>query len=446
MKKLFTIFILLFSFGMSAQISFEEKTEKVSQLKNQLISLSNLYENDIRLMTAELIAKIKKYDEEARWKSDNVNAERVEEVMTMEKSIELYKSQGNKEINKKYYQLFGVIEEDLNLVVKNHFFKKNTEGLEGIWEFTKNGKFIYKLVFVKENFNYNVYLIEQSLSNDKVPIYFPTELIAKVEQTSDEKLIFFEWYDQENKDTKQLAEVSDGRMIRTIDKNILVKTFPAFISIKNNDRWLGNGSGIIISKSGYIVTNHHVVDGAKEIEVEFILNEEVQKFKAEVVQKDIRNDLAIVKIVDVNFDGLEAINYNFKTRSSDVGTKIYTFGYPKALSGMGKEMKVTEGIISSKSGVMGDITTYQITAPIQGGNSGGPLFDDEGNLIGINSSKFNSEETENVNYSIKSSYVLNLIDVLPKSIDLPSSTKLQSSSLTDQIKEISKYVVLVKVK
>ena len=77
---------------------------------------------------------------------------------------------------------------------------------------------------------------------------------------------------------------------------------------------------------------------------------------------------------------------------------------------------------------------------------GGPLFDDKGNLIGINSSKFNSDETENVNYSIKSSYVLNLIDVLPKSIDLPSSTELQSLPLTEQIKEISKYVVLVKVK
>ena len=148
----------------------------------------------------------------------------------------------------------------------------------------------------------------------------------------------------------------------------------------------------------------------------------------------------------MNFDGLDNLPYNFKTRSSDVGTKVYAYGYPMALSLMGKEIKITDGIISSKSGFDGDITTYQITAPIQGGNSGGPLFDDKGNLVGINSSKFNSNETENVNYSIKSSYVLNLIDVLPKSIDLPSSTKLQSLPLTEQIKEISKYVVLVKVK
>jgi S1-C subfamily serine protease len=227
----------------------------------------------------------------------------------------------------------------------------------------------------------------------------------------------------------------------------LIKTFENRIQRKSNsNEWIGNGSGIVISKFGHIVTNNHVVEDTEDIEIDMLVNGEIQKFNAEVVQKDLRNDLAILKIVDVNFDNFDHINYNFKTRSSDVGTKIYTFGYPKALSGMGKEMKVTEGIISSKSGIMGDITTYQITAPIQGGNSGGPLFDAKGNLIGINSSKFNSDETENVNYSIKSSYVLNLIDVLPKSIDLPSSTKLQSLPLTEQIKEISKYVVLVKVK
>ena len=210
--------------------------------------------------------------------------------------------------------------------------------------------------------------------------------------------------------------------------------------------WAGNGSGIIISKSGYIVTNNHVIEDADDIEVEFILNDEVKKFKAEIVQVDKVNDLAIIKIFDMNFDGLDNLPYNFKTRSSDVGTKVYAYGYPMALSLMGKEIKITDGIISSKSGIDGDITTYQISATIQPGNSGGPLFDDKGNLIGINSSGLARLGSESTGYTIKSSYVLNLIDVLPKSIDLPSSTKLQSLPLTEQIKEISKYVVLVKVK
>lgn len=226
----------------------------------------------------------------------------------------------------------------------------------------------------------------------------------------------------------------------------LINPFSVKKKKNKTGEWAGNGSGIIISKSGYIVTNYHVIEAADEIEVEFILNQEVQKFNAEIVQVDKVNDLAIIKIFDMNFDGLENLHYNFKTRSSDVGTKIYAYGYPMALSLMGKEIKITDGIISSKSGFDGDITTYQITAPIQGGNSGGPLFDDKGNFIGINSSGLSKDVADNVGYTIKSSYVLNLIDVLPKSIDLPSSTKLQSLPLTEQIKEISKYVVLVKVK
>jgi S1-C subfamily serine protease len=229
-----------------------------------------------------------------------------------------------------------------------------------------------------------------------------------------------------------------------------VKTFAPSLTSNSNPKkpigWAGNGSGLIISKSGYIVTNHHVIEDADDIEVEFILNGEVRNFNAEIVQSDKVNDLAIIKIFDMNFDGMNEPPYNFKLRGSDVGTKVYAFGYPMALSIMGKEIKVTDGMISSKTGFDGNITTYQITAPIQGGNSGGPLFDEQANLIGINSSGIRKDIADNVAYSIKTSYVSNLLDVLPKSIELPSSTRLKSLSLIEQIKEISKYVVLIKVK
>jgi S1-C subfamily serine protease len=249
--------------------------------------------------------------------------------------------------------------------------------------------------------------------------------------------------------TQQKKEAIQANLQRQISVTA-VKMYPAESSNTSrrskSGEWAGNGSGIIISESGYIITNFHVIDDAEKVEVEFVMNEEVQKFNAEIVQVDKVNDLAILKIFDMNFDGIKAPNYNFKTRSSDVGTKVYAYGYPMALSIMGKEIKITDGIISSKSGFDGDITTYQITAAIQGGNSGGPLFDDKGNLIGINSSGLSKDVADNVGYSIKSNYALNLIDVLPKSIDLPSSTSLSSLPLTEQIKEISKYVVLVKVK
>ncbi len=73
---------------------------------------------------------------------------------------------------------------------------------------------------------------------------------------------------------------------------------------------------------------------------------------------------------------------------------------------MGNEIKFTDGKISSKSGFQGDITTYQISVPIQPGNSGGPLFDEKGNLVGITSSGVNKQLADNANYAIKTSYLV----------------------------------------
>jgi len=250
-----------------------------------------------------------------------------------------------------------------------------------------------------------------------------------------------------------MGQLGNGVFVFSLENNIkstLIKYYPKANNIKpieaDDGKWKGNGSGIIISKSGHIVTNHHVIENTDDIEVEFIIDGAVNKFNAEIIQSDKINDLAIIKISDMSFKGLDDLPYNFKTRSSDVGTKVYAYGYPMALSIMGKEIKITDGIISSKSGFRGDITTYQITAPIQGGNSGGPLFDDRANFIGINSSGLSKNISDNVGYTIKSTYVLSLLDVLADNIDLPSEKRLQNKSLTEQIKEISKYVVLVKVK
>jgi S1-C subfamily serine protease len=228
----------------------------------------------------------------------------------------------------------------------------------------------------------------------------------------------------------------------------LERSNPVNVKKVTNNEWAGNGSGFFISKSGYIVTNNHVVDGASKIEVEFKFQNELKSFNADVIKVDKTNDLAIIKINDSQFSNINNIPYNFKTRSVDVGTEIFALGYPLALSIMGKDIKFTDGKISSKTGIDGDITTYQIQVPIQPGNSGGPLFDYQGNLIGITSSTINRklDLTENVNYAIKTNYLLNLIDVLPSSFNLPSSKILSTKPLTEQIKILSDYVVLIKVR
>ena len=214
----------------------------------------------------------------------------------------------------------------------------------------------------------------------------------------------------------------------------------------SNDDWTGNGSGVIISNSGLIATNFHVIEDAEAIEVDFLYNGQVKSFRAKVIRTDEVNDLAIIKIDDNSFEGLSGIKYNFKTRSSQVGESVFALGYPKALSSMGKDIKFTDGKISSKTGFQGDVTTYQTTTPIQPGNSGGPLFDYKGNLIGINSSKIVSDDVDNVAYTIKSLYLLTLIDSMNENVNLPSDTSLYSLPLTSKIKQLSKYVTLIKVR
>ncbi|MDD3772199.1 MAG: serine protease, partial [Weeksellaceae bacterium] len=218
-------------------------------------------------------------------------------------------------------------------------------------------------------------------------------------------------------------------------------------SSDRNSEWKGNGSGFFIDQRGYIATNYHVIKDANQIEINFIRNGQQQSFNAEVIQSDRQNDLAILKITDNSFNPFANIPYNFQTNLSDVGTNIFALGYPMA-DVMGSEIKFTDGKISSKTGIQGDITMYQISVPIQSGNSGGALFDYDGNLVGITSAGLNRDyfNSENVNYAIKTSYLKNLTDVLPISVKLPNDKTIASKTLTEKIKILSDYVVLIKIR
>lgn len=210
----------------------------------------------------------------------------------------------------------------------------------------------------------------------------------------------------------------------------------------NNSKYLASGSGFFIDSSGYIATNFHVIDGANGIDIFVVQDGKTSVYEAKSIIVDKTNDLAIVKITDNKFSNIGAIPYTWSTDIMDVGTSVFAMGYPY-LSSLGEEIKVTDGIISSKTGYQGDIATYQISAPIQPGNSGGPLFDKIGNLLGITSAGIPS--LDNVGYAIKVSYLNNLIDVCPEPLQIPTSNKLQSLSFTEKIKDISQYVVIIKI-
>ena len=230
-------------------------------------------------------------------------------------------------------------------------------------------------------------------------------------------------------------------------EDLYIKIYPTYdnkiSSSENTQNWKSSGTGFFISKNGYITTNYHVIDEANTIEIEYL----GKSYSASVAVSDKQNDIAILKINDAKFNNLASLDYNFKKEVSDVGSSVFALGYPLTQL-MGNEIKFTDGKINSKSGFKGEITSYQISVPIQPGNSGGPLFDNDGNLVGITSSGINRELnlTENVNYAVKTKYLALLIDELDEKFELPNSTIQKTKPLTEKIKSLSDFVVMIKVK
>ena len=201
-----------------------------------------------------------------------------------------------------------------------------------------------------------------------------------------------------------------------------------------------SGSAIAIARY-YLATNYHVVEDASSLVITGVNGNLRKEYVVEVVATDKTNDLAICKVIDNDFDGFEAIQFGFNTETVDVGTEVFVLGYPMT-NYMGEELKLTTGVISSKSGYKGDVSLYQISAPVQPGNSGGPIFNNNGDLIGIVNAKLKG--AENVGYAIKLSYLRNLIESCNERIDYNNTNQLFGTSLAEKVKNITPFVLMIK--
>ncbi|MEI7978788.1 MAG: serine protease [Bacteroidota bacterium] len=350
------------------------------------------------------------------------------------------------------------------------YFKKNINSLdpiEGIWSHSFNAKYlsntkellrgIYNsqvcdMAIYKNKNGYNIYAIDRDNSN----------LIRTLKKTANKSLFLWEMiYTGEPKSIdKSTATLINNNVIKysyleTIDERIReinynaffifyeveqLKIYPTYQDFKQFEP--SSGTGFAISSNGLIVTNYHVIEDATNIKVRGINGDFSTSLKAKVIVSDKNNDLAIIQILDDSFTNISKIPYTIKTSTTDVGENIFVLGYPLR-SSMGDEIKLTNGIISSKTGFQGDITTYQISAPLQPGNSGGPLFNKFGNLIGIVNGKHIG--AENVSYAIKVSYLKNLIDLLPRAPNFNTINSLANLSLSNQVKQLNKFVYIIEV-
>ena len=166
-------------------------------------------------------------------------------------------------------------------------------------------------------------------------------------------------------------------------------------------------------------------------------------YSVEVVATDKTNDIAVLKITDHRFKGFGTIPYAVSSRIADKGEGVFVLGYPMTQV-LGNEVKYTAGEINSRTGFQGDVATYQISAPVTHGNSGGPMFDNRGNVIGIvNSGITDKEIAENVGYAIKISYLKILIESAGLNITLPQNNTIANLSKQEKIKKVEKFVYYI---
>ena len=218
---------------------------------------------------------------------------------------------------------------------------------------------------------------------------------------------------------------------------------------------MARGTGFLFASSGLVATNYHVVSGGKTVRVYFPKVD--LEFDATVELKDNNNDLVVLRIKDFAYDDIFSQEVPFGVKRSSgvqLGAEVYTLGFPLGEL-LGKSAKFSDGTVSSLSGLLGSANLFQINNPIQPGNSGGPLFDGDGNLIGIVvamlDAKFFYENLDtipqNVNFAIKADYLINLISMLPEGPSILSRKgSLEDKPKQEQVGSLVPYIVTVRVR
>ena len=339
--------------------------------------------------------------------------------------------------------------------IKEYLDKNNIAPLEGIYKNYSNSADYYNIAILKKDKTYYAIVLDSNNARWK------KGSVKIILNYIDKGLYDVSYYDFKGKKLNSMAK-TDGRMLTFradfggsgVQEFGFYKIFPSGDEGKDidesskgqqssNNTLKGTGSGFIVSGK-VIATNFHVVDEAKKITVTLMSDGIPVEYDARVLSVDKTNDLALITIKDEKFKPLKPAPYKIATSASDVGTSVFTMGYPKT-NLLGEEMKITDGLISAKTGFKGSATEYQISAPIQPGNSGGALFDKSGNLVGITNAGLRDTDIENVNYAIKSNYLLNLVDSAPIDIELPKGEDLSGKTLPELVKIYKPYVAIIKI-
>ncbi len=240
-------------------------------------------------------------------------------------------------------------------------------------------------------------------------------------------------------------------------ETISLKVYPRFYmsgsDVMSNAQFQNMGSGFVISGNGLVITNYHIIKGKDQIDVYFPSLK--KSFSAKIVLKDKNNDIALLALEKFNIADYFTEDIPFiisSTADMRLGQEIFTLGYPLG-EFLGNSVKLSTGDVSSLYGIQDDPRLIQISNPIQPGNSGGPLLNENGEIVGVVVSTLNAQYfydnnsviPQNINFAIKSDYVSNLISILPEYKELTNRKNLLiGKSFEEKIELISPFIVTIK--
>lgn len=204
---------------------------------------------------------------------------------------------------------------------------------------------------------------------------------------------------------------------------------------------ISTGSGFVVSADGVVMTNAHVVESCRTITVQ---PQDGPAQLASLKAKDTGNDLALLK-TSVRLPEVARFRQDRPLRSGD---EVVVVGYPLS-SLLSREPNVTAGVVSAMNGLRGDPRHYQITAPVQKGNSGGPLTDMSGNVVGVVTSKLNAMKIadrtgdlpQNINFAIKADLVRTYLDANAVAYQTAaSSAQLSAADVGERIRRVTVFI------
>lgn len=238
-------------------------------------------------------------------------------------------------------------------------------------------------------------------------------------------------YTQLMKEVDQKIKNSQKQIINQMGPNPMVSKKPA-----TEGKY--SATGFLVTGSGYLLTSYHLVKEANAIQV---VNAGFA-YNAELITYNANCDYALLRINDESFERLKNVPYSFYKNNAEMGQHVFTLGYPRT------DLVYGEGSVSSLTGFADDTIAYQVSVPANPGNSGGPLFDENGNIIGMLSGK--QSRTEAASFAIKSNYLFESLsnvddEAFNKQFNLYNKKTVANKSRVQQIKNLKPYIFEVRV-